>query len=993
MLFGQGADRGSIQGIVTDRSGAVVPGVTITIRNQATSVEMVMVSEAAGSYRFPVLMPGNYYLKAELTGFTPFEVKTVVVNVGRVTDVNIVLEPKGVQETITVNEVTPLLETTKTDIGGVVDNREVTNLPLNSRNFSSLATLVPGARPVTSWDPTKTRIGAVSIAGGGGRNVNTTVDGIDNKDSSVGGWVQNIPMEGIKEFALKTQRFSAADGRSQGGLLSIVTKSGSNDFHGSWFTQARDRVFNANDYFSIHNNADKPDFRRWQFGGSVGGPIKKDKLFFFFTAERFSEDQFAIVDSNTISQMNLLVSNKVSIYGALPQPAPQIPTPYKRTMWTARADWVISNSNNFYLSWNNSSDRNENDQTPIYDLTATNFNTNRNYLISGVLNSTIGSKMVNQFVFGHSYWNNVIDSESYSPVTIYFASFQYGTNGNVPQETYQKKWQFKDALNWNRGSHALKFGVDWVFEPLLGGFFGYTPVPALTFFDDPSKILTDKTTYPQGFSTPGILNYIAETNGIVNSRFDFPNTVQAIGWYFQDDWRVSRKLTLNLGLRYDADLGLVTAGGALANDRTYLAAQKINDPLTNGYKNNLPRNDRNNYAPRIGFAYDPTGSGTTVIRGGYGIYFDQLFNNINLFAVQQSGPVIFSTIANLTNDRIGHGDIPNFVINTSPLPPIPSKPITDFRPGDGASGRLMDPNYVSPMAQQWNIGFSREFARDFVLEADYTHILNLKESRRIRLNYKVNGVRRLTPAFNAAGIDPTTWGDWIQESSVNRSRYDGLNIGVRKRLSHRLTFQTSYVLSKSQGYAGTSGEFGATALDETAYLAPIELGPTGRDERHRFVWSGVIDLPWGLQVAPIIQLASARPYTLTAGSDLNGDGVTNDLCKPGTTGAHGFVCPQNVGWRSQRGGYDLDGNWQSGRFFIWDLRVTKFINLSRIREGMNLGFFFEQFNLTNRTNFGNYIQGNVKASNFVTARGLAVTTYGLDAAAPYQAQLGVRFNF
>jgi hypothetical protein len=999
LVFGQGADRGGIQGIVTDKSGAVVPGVAVSIKNLATSMEMVIVSEAAGVYRFPSLLPGSYYLRAELTGFTPFEVKTVIVNVGRVTDVNIVLEPKGTQETITVSEMSPLIETTKTDVGGVVDNREVNNLPLNSRNFSALATLIPGARPVTSWDPTKTRIGAVSIAGAGGRNVNTTVDGVDNKDSTVGGWVQNVPMEGIKEFALKTQRFSAADGRSQGGLLSIVTKSGSNDFHGSWFTQARDKVFDANDYFSIHNHASKADFRRWQWGGSVGGPIVKNKLFFFFTAERFTEDQFAVVNSDVLHEMQLLVDNKISIYGAVPQPSAQIPTPYKRTMWTARADWVINNSNNFYVSWNNSSDRNENDQTPIYDLSATNFNTNRNYLISAVLSSTIGAKMVNQFVWGHSYWNNLIDTDKYSPTTITFPSMIYGTNGNVPQQSYQKKWQFKDALNWNKGSHALRFGIDWVFEPKLGGFFGYTPVPAINFFDDPSTILTDRTHYPQGFSTPGIVTSITESNGLVYSRFDFADTVQAGGWYFQDDWRVSRKLTLNLGLRYDVDLGLVTAGGILANDRTYLAAQKINDPLTNGYKGNLPKNDRNNYAPRIGFAYDPTGKGTTVIRGGYGIYFDQQFININLFAIQQSNPIIFGNTVQLVNDAIGSGDMPRWIVNSTPLPANPSTPLTDFPPGGSAAGRLVDPNYVSPMAQQWNVGFSHEFLKDFVLEADYNHVLNLKESRRVRLNYKVNGVRRLTSAFRAAGIDPTTWGEWYQESSVNRSRYDGLNIGIRKRLSHRLTFQTSYVLSKSLGYGGRSGEFGAYSIDQTNYLGPNELTPTARDERHRFVWSGVIDLPWGFQVAPIVQLASARPYTLTAGTDRNGDGYNFDLCVPGTVGAHNFVCPQNVARNSQRGGYDEDGNWQSGRFFIWDLRVTKFINLSKIREGMSIGLFFEQFNLTNRTNFGRSFTGSdaqsssIRSSSFMTSSGLATATYGLDAAAPYQAQLGIRFTF
>jgi len=994
LLVGQGADRGTIQGIVTDKSGAVVPGVTITIRNQATSVEMVMVSEGAGSYRFPALVPGNYYLRAELAGFTPYEVKTVIVNVGRVTDVNMALEPKGTAETITVNEVSPLVETTKTDIGGVVDNREASNAPLNGRNFSDLATLIPGAAPVTSWDPTKTRIGAIAIAGGGGRNVNTTVDGIDNKDNSVGGWVQNVPLEGIREFALKTQRFSAADGRSQGGLLSIVTKSGSNDFHASWFTLFRDQALNHNDYWSEHNKVNKPPFRRWQYGGSFGGPIAKDKLFFFFTYERLQEDTFTIMSPDSVAQLQALVDAKVNIYGAVPGPVAQLGQPYRSKMWTARADWVINTKNNFYVSWNNSSDRTENDQGPT-DLTSTNYNTNRNFIASAVLNSMITPKLVNQLVWGSSYWNNLIDTNSYSPVTVTFASVSFGTNGNVPQQTFQKKWQIKDSVSWNRGSHSWKFGGDWVIEPWLGGFFGYTPVPALTFFDNPTTILTDKVHYPQGFSTPGIINTLAESNGVQYSRYTYPNYINFASWYVQDDWRVSRKLTLNLGVRYDVDLGIV-GPDALKNNRTYLALMKINDPLTNGFKNKLPQNDRNNFAPRIGFAFDPTGEGKTVIRGGYGMYYDQLFNNINLFAMQQSFDNIFGTVFNKSNSSIGNGELSSWVVNQTPLP-IPGKK-TDFAAGDGATGRLVDPNYVSPLSQQLNIGFSREFAKDYVLEVDYTHLLNIHENRTIRLNWKIvkpdgSNPRRLADAFTAAGIAPSTWADWQDAASVNRSRFDGLNIQVRKRLSHRFTMQTSYSLAKAQGYLGQSGTFGGSAYDQNNYMAPNELAPTTTDERHRFVWSGVLDIPWGFQVAPIIQLASARPFATTAGTDLNKDGITNELCVPGATGAHGFVCPQNVSRNGQRGGYDLDGNWQSGNFFLTSVRVTKFVNLGKIKEGMNLGFTFEAFNLTNRINFGRNFATSIRATNFLTSLGPATGTYGITAATPFQAQLGVRFGF
>jgi hypothetical protein len=1003
MVLAQGAATGAIQGTVTDKSGAVVPGATITIKNLATSFEIVVVSESTGLYRFPGLVPGNYSLKTELAGFATYEVKTVVVNVGRTTDVNVTLQPAGTQTTITVSEVAPLVETTKTDVGGVIENREVLNLPLNGRNFSSLATLIPGARPVGSWDPTKTRIGAVSIAGAGGRNINTTIDGIDNKDSSVGGYVQNIALEGVKEFALKTQRFSAADGRSQGGLLSIVTKSGSNEFHGTWFTFARDKVLNANDYFTQKNEIAagktagslKPDFRRWMYGGSIGGPIKRDKAFFFFTYERFQEDMFTIMATTAVAELQALKDAKISIYGASPGPVDKLAMPFSSKMWTARADFVVNDSNNVYLSWNNSYNRSDNDQGPT-DLTSTNFNTNRNYIMSMVWNSLISPKVLNQFVWGSSYWNNLIDTDNYSPVTVSFASVSYGTNGNVPQQTFQKKWQIKDSLNWNKGSHGFRFGGDWVIEPWLGGFFGYTPVPAVSFFDNPTTILTNKTKYPQGFSTPGIVSGIAATNGITYSRYTYPNYIHTASWYVQDDWRVSRKLTLNLGVRWDADIGLV-GPDILKNCRTYLIVQKINDPLTNGFKS-IPKDDMNNFAPRFGFAFDPTGQGKTVIRGGYGMYYDQLFNNINLFAMQQSFPVIFGTVVSLVNASIGKGDLPTWVVNVDPLPtPDPSKPLTNL-PAN-ASGRLMDPDYVSPMSQQFNLGWSQEFAKDFVLEADYTHLLNTHESRRIRLNYKIvlpdgSNPRRLASAFTAAGMPTNTLADIINDASTNRSRYDGLNIGIRKRLSHRLTFQTSYTLSRALGYAGSSGEFGATArYNQANYMDPRELSYTGRDERHRFVFSGVLDLPWGFQIGPVVQVGSARPYTLTAGTDLNKDGLNTDICVAGTVAPNGRACPQGAGINLQRGGYDLDGNWQSGKFFIMDLRVTKFINLSKVREGMNIGFFFESFNLTNRTNFGNRFSGTNTGTQFMTTQGLPTGTYGITTAAPYQAQLGFRFTF
>jgi len=210
--------------------------------------------------------------------------------------------------------------------------------------------------------------------------------------------------------------------------------------------------------------------------------------------------------------------------------------------------------------------------------------------------------------------------------------------------------------------------------------------------------------------------------------------------------------------------------------------------------------------------------------------------------------------------------------------------------------------------------------------------------------------------------------------------------------------------SQAVGYGGASGEFAATArYDQFKYLDPRELAPTVRDERHRFTFSGVIDLPGGLQISPILQIASPRPYTLNAGSDLNRDGVNPsgsganiqgaDPCVPGTVAPNGRVCPQNTGINSQTGGYDLDGNWQSGGFFLLDLRASKYFNLGRVREGMSIGLFFETLNLTNRVNFGNRFTPSVRSSSFMTTAGLATTTYGITAASPLQAQVGLRFTF
>ncbi len=313
-VFAQTANTGTVTGVVKDEKGGLVPGATIKLIHIGTNAERTTQTSSDGVYEITQLVPGNYRLEVEAQGFSKNVTEPVVVNVLARTTVNPDLKVGAIGETVNVTgETAPLIETTKVDVGGVIDQRRLENLPVNGRSFASLAILIPGATLQPSFDPTKARVGTFSVGGSTGRNLNVTIDGGDNKDNAVGGILQNFSMEGIQEFALSTQRFSAANGRSGGALLSVVSKSGTNDFHGSAFGFFRHDSLNANAPKLLAEardesteGAQKPPFNRQQFGGSIGGPIKNDKAFFFGTIERTRERGNSFVPEADQAQIALL---------------------------------------------------------------------------------------------------------------------------------------------------------------------------------------------------------------------------------------------------------------------------------------------------------------------------------------------------------------------------------------------------------------------------------------------------------------------------------------------------------------------------------------------------------------------------------------------------------------------------------------------------------------------------------------------------------------
>src|SRR6476659_553824 len=287
---------GNITGRIVDAQCAAVPGVTVTARNPQTGFVRSDVSDGEGIYRLTSLPVGNYEVTGELSGFATYSRKDVTVNVAQTSDINIELKLAGVSESVNVTAESPMVKTTDSSVGGVVDVTKIESLPLNGRQFANLAATIPGVGLGFHSDPTKSTQYSPQIAGGNGRNLNYQIDGGDNNDDTVGGLLQLFPLEAIQEFTFITQRFKAEYGRSNGGVLNGVTKSGTNRWSGSFFELFRDKSMNAQTQTEKLSGVDKQDYRQNQFGGSFGGPIAKDRAHFFVAAERTQKDQTQAVD-------------------------------------------------------------------------------------------------------------------------------------------------------------------------------------------------------------------------------------------------------------------------------------------------------------------------------------------------------------------------------------------------------------------------------------------------------------------------------------------------------------------------------------------------------------------------------------------------------------------------------------------------------------------------------------------------------------------------
>jgi len=506
-----------------------------------------------------------------------------------------------------------------------------------------------------------------------------------------------------------------------------------------------------------------------------------------------------------------------------------------------------------------------------------------------------------------------------------------------------------------------------------------------------------------------------------------------LGLYFQDDWKMTRRLTMNLGIRWDKDYDFI-GGSDISDSRTFqeLQAAAPFSPLAASLVRKKADDYNKNFSPRIGLAYDLMGTGHHVLRAGFGMYYGNTFQNIPLFMEQQSNATIFQTgFAISGSDVVPGTGIPlsSWRYGKDPMPTIPP-PSHDLAGGTpaapGATGRIMDPNYRNPVTEEWNAGYTWSISSKSVIEAEYVHVLSLHENKTINVDPKIpinpTNITTRSVTENAAGVPQCSaascgffrpldagflaagvplLGSVRNEEAIGRSRYDAMNLSYRQRNFHRVDLIANYTLSRAVGYDQDGGSFRYYPRDPQKPFSPFEFGPAFNDEKHHVTIAGVVNLPWGMEVAPILQAGSARPYLVTSSfNELNLSGgssagavivpnsdPTNVTAMAGTSGAAKLAAVQCyysgnchvVPYNSMRG----------DPYVNVDMRLAKNIKLG---EGRNLQLAFQAFNLFNHANYGNNFDNVVQDKTFSRPVGFINPT-SATLARSFQGEFGVRFTF
>ncbi len=951
-------------------------GADIVVQSKATSLSRTATSNNAGLFVVNGLAPGQYEVRINAMGFNP-TVTQVQLEVGQQQDLKIPLSLQTAQTTVNIaaTDAGPLVNTTTSIVDGVISSQQIDSLPLNGRNFMELSLLVPGNAPAPNFDPTKVDTVVISTDGQLGRGGNVTIDGADNNDDTVGGMLHNVPEDAVQEFQIASNQYSAALGRSGSAVVNVVTKSGTNIWHGTAAVFARDQSLQASSPL-VDPSLGTPPFRREQYAGSVGGPVVKDKAWFYSAFEY--RDQVGGVEVGTAD----LATNTIIKSFAT---APGIDA-----MGTVRGDWQLSNKDSLMMRYS------------IEQLNATGASSLDRALGSASQRQVLENKfqafvtswtrvftptLLNRFSFAENNFFNDTTPVVVSP-QLDLPSLQDGASFRVPQQTKQNRLEFSDVVDWSRGKHNFKFGaeVQHVAADFYLGVFQQGRIEAVENFPDFDRNGDGQVTWDD------LLFAVTLQSHYPDRPLLLPNdNNNYLAFFAQDDWHVTPQLTLNLGLRYDLDTN--------SKDISYYS--QIN-PIVQPFLHGTRGKDANNLGPRIGFNW-ANAAGNLSVHGGYGIYYDRITLEIMSLERGLNGTSLPIDV------RAGNAfSGPNGPVYLDPngffLPGAPTlnNPFTGFiLPGAGASGiNIIDNAMQNPSVQQFNLGFQWEFARNWVVRADGIHDLG---------THFILGVP-IGTVYNPVVGGPDTVKNL--ESSVN-THYDALFLTVDRRFSNHYQFHAAYTLSKSLNYANDDQiPFANGPID------PLDLhreyGPTPNDQRNRFVVSGTADLKWGFQISPLWTIASSVPMDimLPDNSTRIPQLGRNAGCRQFHNGAelNRFIANLNANGGENGTPLPLVDPSVSfcNMFNSFDLRVSKQFDFGERASLLLIGEVFNLFNTTNilgvsNTNYSGYANVLVRDNNTPgdpgylqsSSFGSPVTTAGgvFGSGGPRAFQLALRFSF
>jgi len=961
-----------LQGTVRDSSGAVVPGVTVTATNVATNQARMATTDKDGRYYISALQPGTYKISAELSGFAAQARTGVRLVIGQLAVLDFAMSP-GTQESIIVSARAPVVDTTQTSVSTVIGQEQIDALPTNNRNFLSFSVITPGVTFDNTPQQGASATSGLTFGGQRGRSNNIMVDGVDNNDPVVGAVRSTFSQEAVQEFQVLTNSYSAEFGKATGGIVNIITRSGTNEFSGNLFEFFRDRSMNSKNYFETHApngsaiSQDKAPFRQNQFGLTLGGPIQRDRTFFFLSGENLQTDtsNFVNIDPAAAALLN---------QNGFPVDTGNVPYEVRLKTYLGKIDHAFGATHNFNFRANYADLNNQNIE-PFGGIVAKSrgaVQNRKDWALAASETDDFANRWLNELRGQYAKEDQEIlslDPNCGGPCTGNFDGgptveivgvASVGRQRFTPNPRHNQRYQVKDTVSFYNGSHSVKGGFDYNYIhtsetalPLhFGGRYIFAALPAIPALGIPQPI-TALQAFAAGLPAAYVKGY-GQTGAAYNDN--------DVALFVQDDWSVTKKLMVKLGLRYQVQ-------------SMYDIPYTVSMPGGGSYTYKLP-DDKNNIGPRVSIAYDTMGDGRSNLHAAWGIFYDN-----SILAAAQVGAGIngaadgVRTLVLRIPGSIAPWRAPGHNI-PEPTTAYPSLVIAP------------DPGMKTPQAQQAAIGYDQAIGQTISVSVDALFVHGTHQLGTIDYNPVIPSLgagRRPNDAGGKAGTSASV----LQYTSFGETWYHGVTLALNKRFSQNFQFLGSYTLSKAEdnstdfqsAFIVMNNGQGRDPANPTGlpigFDPESERGLSNQDQKHRLVLSGLYQLPAQFQLSGIMTFASGRPFTPLAGVDLNGDGdggaFPSDRARTNPADPSTSVRRNSERMKS---GYSID------------LRLSKRFAMAA---GRGFDAMFDVFNVTNHTNFSEI--NNIFGTGAYPTNPVPTYKQYTAASAGRQFQLGAKFTF